>query len=482
MEHRRLLLISHHFPPDTAIGARRWEKLAHYAAERGLGLDVITHRDSATPPNDAERARLDRLPPGVRIFGVVAPPVALARAEQFAWRQLKRMRGRATPAPSVPSNTASATAPAASQAPAAARSIPFEEIRWGLTSPRGWMRCYWTWLDIAQARAWGDQVLPVADVVVRAGMGGKRAHVAVVTSGPPHMDHDAGRRVAERTRLPFVMDMRDPWSIVERLPEALATPLWSILARRYERQAVERAALVIANTELSCRNLQAVYPHRRGDIITVMNGADDEPLPSPRRGERFVVAHAGTVYLDRDPRALFQAAAMVIRKLGLTPAQFGLEFIGELEAVGGFPIRDVANQEGIAEYVVTGPSRPYAEAMQFMADAAILVTMSGNNITAIPAKTFECIRFDSWVLALSAPGSATELLLRGTEADVVAPTDAVGIAEVLERRYRMFSAGTYPVRVAQDARFSRTGQARILFDALAARLGHGGGGDAPGEQ
>ncbi|MBK5188500.1 MAG: hypothetical protein JJD97_09645, partial [Gemmatimonadaceae bacterium] len=26
---QRLLVISYHFPPDTTIGARRWEKLAH---------------------------------------------------------------------------------------------------------------------------------------------------------------------------------------------------------------------------------------------------------------------------------------------------------------------------------------------------------------------------------------------------------------------------------------------------------------------
>jgi len=39
---RRLLLISYHFPPDTTIGARRWEKLAKSVTERGWGMDVIT--------------------------------------------------------------------------------------------------------------------------------------------------------------------------------------------------------------------------------------------------------------------------------------------------------------------------------------------------------------------------------------------------------------------------------------------------------
>src|SRR4029453_11583328 len=63
----RLFLFSYHFPPDTAAGALRWQKLANHAAKRGWGLDVLT-RD----PAELERAdpsRLRELPPGVRVFG-----------------------------------------------------------------------------------------------------------------------------------------------------------------------------------------------------------------------------------------------------------------------------------------------------------------------------------------------------------------------------------------------------------------------------
>ena len=292
------------------------------------------------------------------------------------------------------------------------------------------------------------------------------------------MSHDAGRRVSRLTGLPFVMDMRDPWRNVERLSEGTASPLWLHLAAKYEQRAVQQAALVVANTELATRALQETYPSRREDIITAMNGADADPLPARRGGKngvgvgRFVVGHAGTVYLDRDPRALFQAAAQVVRELSLTPDQFSLEFIGELEAVGGFPIREVAQQEGIADDVRTGPPRPYTDALQFMADATMLVTMSGTNATAIPAKTFECIRFDAWVLALSAPGSATELLLQGTEAYVVAPGDVERITAVIRKRYQQHAAGVTPNRISADVddRFSRCGQAKLLLDAFVSRV------------
>ena len=462
---RRLLVISYHFPPDRAVGAKRWEKFSRFAAERGWGMDVFMRGDVDRAGADAARSAL---PPGVRVFSVPAPALKREMVENAVWRALA---GRRKKDAAGATSGANASAPAVRAGPA---SVPRSELRWALDTPRGWMRVYWAALDFARIRKWGDGVIETVSSVFDPGV-----HQAVVTSGPPFMSHDVGRRISERYRIPFIMDMRDPWSHVERLPEGMATPMWTRLAARYEAAAVKRATLIVANTEVARRQMTATYPLRAGDIITVTNGADDVALPQQRHGGRFVIAHAGTVYLDRDPRALFQGAAQVIRDLSLTPDDISLEFIGALEAVGGFPIEEVARAEGIAEYVRTGPPRPHSEAMAFMAGASMLVTMSGSNMAAIPAKTFECVRFPAWILALSAPGSATAMLLEQTGADVASPGDAAAIAGIIEKRYREHRSGVVPEPVGSDPRFSRSYQAGILMDALEARVGANRTGDVP---
>jgi hypothetical protein len=450
---RRLLVISYHFPPDRAIGAKRWEKFSHFAAERGWGVDVFMRGDADAAGVESARRSL---PAGVRVFAVPVPVLRAERVEQAIWRAVKG-RKKSDVASSQPTGSAS-VAPRVS-------SIPRSDFRWALNGPRGWMRAYWAVLDFARINAWNDGVMEAVSAVFNP-----RVHRAVVTSGPPFMSHDVGRRLSVRYRIPFIMDMRDPWSHVERLAEGIATPVWTRLAARYEGKSVERASLVVANTEVARRQLAATYPLRSRDIITITNGGDDEVLPEQRRGGRFVIAHAGTVYLDRDPRALFEAAATVIRKYSLTPDDLTLEFIGELEAVGGFPIEQVARAEGISDYVRTGASRPYREAVAFMAGATMLVTMSGTNMAAIPAKTFECVRFPAWVLALSAPESATALLLEGTGADVASPGDAKSIAEIIEKRYLEHRAGVLPDVIGRDVRFSRRYQAGVLLDAIGERI------------
>jgi len=309
----------------------------------------------------------------------------------------------------------------------------------------------------------------LAAALRRDGLAGG-SYAAVISSGPPHMIHDTGRRVGEAVGAPSVMDMRDPWSCVERLEESVASPYWLAGADRYERRAVERAALVVANTDVARDALRAKYPAHAENIITVMNGADEDPLPPSVHASRFSIAHAGTIYLDRDPRPLFRAAARLIAERALTPAQFGLDFIGDFGGVGSYPLQAVAREEGIENFVTVGASLPHAKAMEFMAGATMLVTMSGGNIAAIPAKTFECVRFEAWLLALTASGSATARVLQGTGADVAAPDDTEAIATILRRRYGEHTQGVIPPQIGGDGRFSRRRQAAILFDALEGRL------------
>jgi hypothetical protein len=85
---------------------------------------------------------------------------------------------------------------------------------------------------------------------------------------------------------------------------------------------------------------------------------------------------------------------------------------------------------------------------------------------AIPAKIYEYLRFDAWLLILAHERSATAALLRGTNADVVSPTDVAGMARVIRSRYEQFRHGERPVAVARDGRFDRRIQAELLLDRI----------------
>jgi len=435
----RLLLVTYHFPPDPAIGALRWQKFVRYAAERGWGVDVIMRDASELAVIDPER--IADLPAGVRAFGVPVRTSWLDRLENPVARATRGLRAKTGP-PRATSRS-----------------------RAGIGWPRGLRditRAYFALAGHARGRRWAGDATRLATTVLQHGV-----HRAVISSGPPHFAHDAARRIAREARLPFVMDLRDPWSMVQRLPESLASPVELALSSFGERRAVAAAGLVVANTVPMRDGLRELHPAAASRMIAVPNGYDDEPpAPPPASTLPFTIAYAGTIYLDRDPLPLFRGAARAIALLGLTPAEFSIQFMGDVQDFNGTPVAQLARDAGIGDFVQLHAPRSRSEALAFLASASMLVQLPQDSDMVIPAKLYEYMRFDAWVFVLAEGGSATELLLRGADVDFAAPGDLAAIAAVLVRRFRDYSNGWRGQALAAHARFSRRANANIFFDAV----------------
>ena len=213
--------------------------------------------------------------------------------------------------------------------------------------------------------------------------------------------------------------------------------------------------------------MRVAYPAYADKIDVIRNGCDDEPLPAAQRNGRFTIKFAGSIYIDRDPRLVFRAAARVIRDLGLAPSQFAIEFVGDVDKFGGTPTMQIAREEGIEEHVSIGGLIKRQAALEFLAGAAVLLSLPQDSDFAIPAKIYEYLRFDAWMLVLAHKQSATARLLYGTDADVLEPADIDGITAALRRRYEQFSRGELPLAAGRDGRFDRRAQSEKLMNLIA---------------
>jgi hypothetical protein len=441
---RRLLLVSYHFPPDPAVGGLRWQQLTKYFVERGWTVDVIARDLAKVAARDDARAR--GLPPEVRVVSAPESDPWLGRSEQAALAFVRRF---ARPSATMPSS-----APRGGSGPVHRRRKPLVDAHAALVT-------------IARQKAWSDAAASLGTTLAN-----QASYDVVVSSGPPHMAHDAARLIANAAGVPLVIDLRDPWSAFERTPgdtaSPLASPLWFAAARYYERRAVRAAALIVMNTDSSRDEMRRRYPSSANRIITVANGSDGGPLPVVSRSERFTIRFAGTIYLDRDPRLVFRAAATVVRRHALTAQHFAIEFIGEADEFKGQSVRAIAEEEGIADFVSISGLQPRDAAMRFLAGASMLLSLPQHADLCVPAKIFEYVRFDAWLLILATERSSTAQLLRGTGADVVDPSDVDRIATVIERRYLQHARGERPVAVGHAGQFDRARQAEILLQSVEA--------------
>lgn len=455
---RRLLLISYHFPPGPGAGALRWQKMSTHAAERGWGLDVISLHPEDLSRQD--RRRLEDLPAGTRVFGVHHRAPGFDRAGKRLWETLKSVRGAI---PGLGRERAAATG-SGSERSGAKRARPEsltpEEMTLSVFDRSDLRRAFHAWLAFVREGVWADDAAEVGLQLTAMD-----SYDAVISSGPPQMAHVAGRRVAERAGVPFVMDLRDPWSIPRRRPEPTASPVWFRIAERHEGRAVATADLVVANTDAVRRAMEDRYSDSGARFITVTNAAD-EPV-APRPSSTFVATYGGALYLDRDPRPLFRAARAVIERHGLSPSEFRVELVGRVESYEGVPTSTLARDEGIGDHVDVCPPVPHGELLERLARSAVLVSLPQDSPWAIPSKIFEYMQFRAWLLVYAYPGTPIWELLEGSDAHLVRPDDMESGIEALESCYRRFRDGMDPSRIAEDdERFSRRYQADRLFEAL----------------
>ena len=451
---RRLLLLTYHFPPSQAAGALRWQRMLPYAAARGWAADVVTVDPARISPADPRR--LAELPPGTRIF-------AAADGEHWSSKPLavvRRLISRRSRRP-VAATPEAAGAPSSSGPLAISR----ESLRWLPPTAARLKRMVGAWLNHAKEDVWALD----AERVGRQLASGVR-YDAIISCGPPHAIHAAAARLSRRTGVPFVMDLRDPWSCIADLEASIASPLWYRIAERRERGAVAQAGLVVMNTEPARLAMQAAHPAAAARIITARNGCDDEYIPASRHGKRFTIAYAGSIYLSRDPGPFMRAAARVVRTMNLGPDDFRIAVLGQ---VAGAPIRAMADECGMGEYLTLEAPRPRREALEFLAEAAMLLNLPQSAEQCIPSKLFEYVQFNAWLLALEPEGTATEMLLRDSGADIVPPDDEAAIAAVIRERYEQYARGIRPTPIGADGRFHRRHQAARLLDELDARFGTG---------
>jgi hypothetical protein len=437
---RRLLLVSYHFPPDGNVGALRWEMMLRHAATRGWTADVVMMNIADTDAID--RSRLDGLPPGTRLFGVKLPPQPLLAFLQFRQRLVPRERRKAVSASEL------------------SQERPAKDQRWAPALLGRVHRLKRDMLATSYYRQWRRWAAAAA----RLGVALSKAteYEFVVSSGPPHMAHEAARRIAQAASIPLITDFRDPWTSDDVAMTSVKGARWTQLSHTYERLALEASALIVVNTASAERFTKAKYPHLANRVITVMNGADEEPALTANPSSRFTIAYAGSLYGGRSPQPLFRAVRRAMESRDLTSADLLVHFIGVDESQRE-PLVEMASGEGIGSVFLCETWRPRGEALALLDRASLVVLLPQVHIHSIPAKLYEYVQRAVWILVLSEPGTAIAELLRGSTADVVSPGDVDAIASVIVRRYDESRQGKTAAPLNATGMFSRERQSDLLF-------------------
>jgi glycosyltransferase involved in cell wall biosynthesis len=249
-----------------------------------------------------------------------------------------------------------------------------------------------------------------------------RTHDVVYATCSPFSSALSGCLIKFFTGKPLVLDFRDAWSL-----NPYDHSVWPrrVAVRLLERLAISYADRLVVNTPGAERLYKETYPGLSKKIVSIPNGFDPQPLPSPRRGstETFKIVHVGSFYGSRLPDNLLITLAEL--------ADDRVEFVQVGNSVPAFGrFRDRVNIRVINTV-------PRDQALRLMCDASLLYLRQGEEPgvkthIAVGAKTYEYLATGIPILAECPDGDNADLVRRyASHSYVIRPGDLAGLVSAL---------------------------------------------------
>lgn len=266
-----------------------------------------------------------------------------------------------------------------------------------------------------------------------AGFAARRPDVVFVSS-PPLPAAVAAAAVAARHRVPWVMDVRDPWPEAAVALGELSNPRVIAALERLERRLYASARRIVTVTE----PFRADIAGKAGSeekITVIPNGTTQAWLDAGEldvsRAEldmpedRFVWTYAGNVGIAQGMGAAIEAA----ERLG---EGFQLQIVGQGPMLG--QVKEMASRLPEGRVVFRGLVEPEVAARYLRASDASLVPLGAQPELAkfVPSKLFDCCAVGRPVI-LSAAGEPARLAAEAEAALAIPPEDPDALAEALRR-------------------------------------------------
>jgi len=412
----KMLLISYHFPPDTAVGGLRARNFAKCLPGLGVDASILTVRHKGAAQWDVNDAKAQD---GLKVLRAGTLPTLTD-----AYRGLKRLRrGSSRHGMSVAPLSSVSGGQAASGA---------------AVKKMGRLRRYVLALFFALPDEEKNWILPALRATLREVRAGRAD--CILTTCPPYSVHLIGLLAKVITGVAWVADFRDPWMTTgsKRLYPTCGLSLW--IERRLERQVVKRADLVTFNVQ----GLMRKYLERYSDMgekkfIFIPNGFDPEVFSFVKALEkysRFTLTYTGSLYLGRTPESVFAAVSRLIREGKIDKSKICIRLTGHCRYIGQSSVSELISSHGLEDVVDVEEPVPHGKALEIMARSHVALLFAPDQPYQIPAKVYEYMGAGVPVLALTKAGATRDLIESTKIGGAFAPEDEEGIMNFIYETFK----------------------------------------------
>lgn len=389
---KTVLIVTYFFPPFPTIGSVRLGGLARHLPSYGYHPIILTHTLPGQPDPSfqvIQTAYHDRL--------TTAAPISNTNGKRKLTTRLAKwiMKGRSHPSPALK------------------RVVNLAgEV---LSFPDG-------------KKAWRPIALEAAaDLLARIKID------VLISSSSPETTHLIACDLKSRYGIPWMADLRDPWTTHPYYPYS---GIRRFFEAKLERRTLGMADAISIASPQWAQEMQTRHPDI--PVHMILNGYDPQEMYTLPLAPRFTITHTGSLYDGRrGPTPFFQALQELLREGTLGPQDIQVNLYD-------YPQDWLENM--IHEYNLTGIVKQCGrisrnEALVRQRESHILLLINNADPKTAgncPAKIYEYFAARRPVLSIGTPqGGVVQEILNDTQAGVC-PSDPAAIKESLQQYLHEF--------------------------------------------
>jgi len=368
---KKVLIITYYWPPGSSPGVQRFLKFTKYLENFGWKPYVLTVNNGSYPSRD--ESLLKDVPAGVEVF----------RTKTFEPFQLfnliKGKRSKSAPIGFINLSSKKSRLNNLSLYIRANFFIP--------DARKGWNR-----FAVKKAR----------EIII------KNKIDAIITTGPPQSTHLIGYKIKMENNIPWIADLRDPWTNVyynSLFPRTKRT-------KKADKKLEDNVATTADMLTVVSTGLKNEFADRAKDIEIIYNGFDESDFKdvSINQHSGFTLAYIGNFKPNQNIKMIWESINEISKTIKSFKSDFKLLLTGNIDE----GVVNDLKKHNINTLTEIQPFLPHDEAVSLMCNSAMLlfvVPQAANNHLIITGKLFEYIASGTPILSVGpVDGDASKLL------------------------------------------------------------------------
>jgi len=393
---KKVLIFTYHWPPGSGPGVQRFLKFCKYLPKFGWEPIVVTVKDGSYPSID--ESLIDDIPEGLEVHKTKTfEPFTIYNA----------LRGKKGKSVSV-------------------GLIGIKDSKSPIQKLSMHVRANYFIPDAR--KGWKTYALKAAEKVIN-----QNDIDLIISTGPPHSTHLIGMELQEKHNIPWVADMRDPWTEIhynKDLPRSEKT--------KEKDLALERKVLTAASHVITVSDGLKEQLEKYNEATSVVyNGFDEDdykPLESFKT-EKFTLAYIGNLKPNQHIKTLWRVLLELCNENEQFKQHFKLELTGNVHEVIVNEIKSLGLENNLNAY----PFVEHKESVKRMQKSCMLlfiVPQTEKNNLILTGKLFEYLASGTPLLSIGpVAGNAAKIIAGCSRGTLLDYNNEIGIKESLLKAF-----------------------------------------------